>query len=188
MAKAKPEAEYECVVSCTFNVPMLDGTKYCHFYKCVADCDDPSQTNVRIPAGTVVPKHFVPFNEQAKIDRADQIQNPTKYLSDKETLSILAGILVKEGMFDSIKAAINAIREEAENNDINTDDLGEASAEETRKIRAVKELMDRGKDDKERRVIFGKILKEGEVTFFAGAPPIKLAEKIVDSELYVEPK
>ena len=188
MAKKKPEAVYECMVSCTFNMPMLNGKSYNHFYKSAMECPDESQNSVSVPAGTVVPKHFIPKNDQAKDDRKDQISNPCAYLEDKEKLTLIAEILVKEGFFNSRKAAEQGIREQAKEKDMDCDSLGEASAEETRRIRAIDELLSRGKDDKELRKLLGKLLKDGDVSFFAGAPPAKLAEKVYDNELYAELK
>jgi hypothetical protein len=185
---AKQEAIYECVVTCTYNMPMLDGSIHNHFYKSAAECEDPSQNSLAVPAGTVVPKHFIPKTDQAKKDRKAQIERPVDFLETKEHMVLLAELLVHEGFFKARNEAEEAIREQAKDKDVDPEKLGEASADETKRIRAIEELMGRANDDKALRAMLGKILKKGDVTFFPGAKPRSLAEKVYDNDLYVEPK
>lgn len=183
MAKTT-EAVYECVNTCTFNMPLSNGESYAQLYRAISECDREEENSMAVPAGTPVPKHFIPKNDQAKKDRDAQIESPAKFIQTKEHMSIIAGILVKEGMFNNIEQAIEAVKESAKEEGIESDKLGECSAEETKRIAALDELMSRGKDAKEQRKVLGAILKDGGVKFFAGAAPDKLAELVYDNELY----
>lgn len=176
------------MVTCTFNMPTSDGATYNQLYRSVQETEDKSVSTVSVPSGTVVPKHFKPLNDQAEKDRADQIENPEKYISTKENLILLGEILVKEGMFTSLHEAKEAIRERAKEIGLNSELLGDASVAETRRIAAIEELLSRADDDKTRRKLFGKILKDGGITFFGGAPARNLAQMVYDNDLYVAPK
>lgn len=183
----KPHAEYECVNTCTFNVPLSDGNTYNQYYKAVSESDNPSETNLEVPAGTVVSKHFVPVSEQAKKDRADQMECPEKYIQTKEQLSILADLMVKEGYFKFHKDAEASIKERAKEVGVDSEKLGDCSVEETRRIIAVDDLLSRAETPKEQRQILNKILKDGGVTkYYKGAEPAALAQMVYDNDLYTE--
>lgn len=180
--KQKPEAVYECVFSCTFNVPLENGEYFNHFYRQIDEAASIEEAHLAVPQGTVVCKHFIPFNDVAKEDRKAQIERPADFVNTKSDLALLGGIMVKEGFFSTRAAAEEAIKET-----VDPSTLGDADPEETKRIAALADLMSKGKDDKERRQIFGKLLKSANVTYFPGGAPAKLAELVYDNGLYEPP-
>jgi hypothetical protein len=180
--KEATESTYECTFACTYNVPLENGKFHNHFFKAVDDTSDPDEAELSVPKGTVVCKHFRPANDQAEADRKAQIETPAKYIFTKECFVMLAEIMVKEGFFSnraSAEAAIQATVPKGQ--------LADSDPEETKRIAGVADLMSRGEDDKERRKLFGALLKKGKVTYFPGGQPNKLAELVYDNDLYVAP-
>ena len=180
--KVKPEAVYECVFSCTFNVPLQNGEYFNHFYKQIDEAASIEEAHLAVPQGTVVCKHFIPFNDVAKADRKAQIETPKDFIHTKSDLALLAGLMVKEGFFGTRAEAEAAIEET-----IDPATLGDSDPEETKRIAGIADLLGKGKNDKERRQILGKLLKKAKVTYFPGGAPAKLAELVYDNGLYEAP-
>lgn len=184
MAKKAPkEATYECIQSCTFNVPLDNGKFYNHFFKQEDEAASPDQAELSVPQGTVVSKHFRPMNDVASADRKAQIETPKDFIHTKSDLTLLAEIMVKEGFFRTRQDAIEAIE-----GTVDQSTLDDSDPEETKRIACIADLMGQGKDDKERRQIFGKLLKKAKVTYFPGGAPAKLAELVYDNGLYEAPE
>jgi len=184
MAKKKTEeAVYECVFSCTYNVPLQNGEFHNHFYKQIDEASSLDEAHLAVPQGAVVCKHFIPFNDTAKADRKAQIERPADYIETKREIAMIAEILVKEGFFSTRMAAEESIKET-----IDPSKLGDSDPEETKRIAGVADLLSKGEDDKERRKVLGALLKKAKVTYFPGSAPEKLAELVYDNGLYEAPK
>lgn len=185
MAKKKKEemAEYECVVygGCTIHVENPNGNGTIEKLFRMNDGDVPDdQCKIVVPKGTVVCQHFEPLNEVAEEDRDDQMEDPVKYAKTETDAMLLAEIMVKKGFFRTKKDAFDAIEEEkkAQGKEF-------AKSDDVEREELIAQLSTIGKDVKETRQKLNAMLKDGDVTgYFKGAEPYKLAELVVDNELY----
>ena len=179
--RSKELSKYECVVygGCTIHIqdPNGDGTLE-QLFK-MNDGDVPyDQCMIEVPKGTIVCKHFEPHNDQAFDDRDEQMEDPAKFVETEKDVGLLAEVMVKKGFFTSVTDASKAIKEEAEGKELTQGDDIQREA-------IINKLSTLGKDDKETRQKLNKILKDGKVTgYFKGAMPKKLAELVVENELY----
>lgn len=177
----KNNAEYECVEyhGCVIHIqnPAGTGTIEKLFRMNDGDIRD-EDCKISVPRGTIVCKHFEPLNEEAWEDRDAQIKEPNKFIKSETDLLLMAEIMHKKGFFRTRNEAIEAIKE----------DCGELSTTENAEREVlIKKLASCGKDDKEtRKILVDKYLAKSDVTYFKGALPEKLAELIVDNELYTE--
>lgn len=192
MAKKETNAKYKCVKACTLHVQTKDGSVEKLFIPYDEEMLDEKNMCIEVPAGTVVPQHFMPLNEQAEEDVEEQMSNPAKYCRTERELTLIAERMVKAGWFRDKKddkgkvvkwayqVAMDSIR----------DDMGEAASEiaaegqDVEREAAIRELLKRGSDAKEQRKVVGDILKGAGVKFFRGAEPEALAGMVYDEGLY----
>lgn len=208
MAKREQFAEYVCVNKCTWPVVQSDGVVVDKLFVAEAELEKADgwkeggvsrdRVSLRVPQGEIVGKHFVPANDVAEDDREDQLSNPAKYIETDRDIALLAELMVKKGWFKPVmgtskdeqgrlsiektakQVAVDAIKAE---NDIKDEDVLPAT-DDLERSKAIKDLMSRADDDKERRKVFGAMLTEADVKFFRGADPEALAAMVYDEGLY----
>jgi len=179
--RSKELSKYECVVygGCTIHIenPQGDGTIE-QLFK-MNDGDVPyDQCMIEVPAGTIVCKHFEPYNDQAHDDRDAQMEEPAKFVETDKDVSLLAEVMVKKGFFTTTTDACKAIQDEIGDKELTQGDDAQREA-------LIKKLSSLGSDDKETRQKLNKVLKDGGITgYFKGAMPMKLAELVVENELH----
>ena len=201
MARRNKETEaiYECVQQCTIWVEVNGETVEKLYYPYDEDMESEVELwQVTVPQGTVVCKHFVPYNDIAEDDRDDQMENPGKYVEDEKDIITLGEIMAKKGFFrdefganekgdtvlkrTSTQVAVEAIK------DMLGDDAIINDTDSSKRAAALEVLTshDGTKEGiKACRQKLGKILRDGGVSgFFPGAEPLALAELVYDNELY----
>jgi len=193
MAKKEKTSLYACVTSCTFDIANEHGEIYQKKFYPISAMEDPanaamtmggleqSRTMLIVPKGEIVCKHFIPYDESAEDDREDQMENPGKYIESERDVTLIAELLVKDGQFKKLDDAREGIKSLDQ---VDVDSIVEAGADVAREL-AIKELMERADDDKARRKLFNKILKDNEIKgVFPGADPAALAGRVYDEGLY----
>lgn len=180
--KTEDFAEYECVLpsGCVVHIqnPKTGGTSEKLFR--LNDGDIPyDECMLKVPRGTVVCKHFEPFNDAAAEDRDEQMEHPERFVKHEIDKVLLAEIMVKKGFFKNKVEAAAAITELMKDGEV------EETAESIRAKAIAKMVEEAGATPKEKRSALGKILKDGDVKgFFPGATPESLATLIYDNGLY----
>lgn len=204
MAKKQKYSLYACVAQrgCTFDIVNEDGESYQKKFYPISELEadrstqsqkagmqqgglDESRCMLSVPKGEIVCKHFIPYDDSAEDDREDQMTNPGNYIETERDLILIAELLVKDQQFRTLDAAKEAIKDM---DNVDADSIVESGKDVAKEL-AVRELMSRvegeGKEaDKERRKLFMKILKDGDVNMFRGADPELMAGRIYDEELY----
>jgi hypothetical protein len=181
--KKKEMAEYECVVfgGCVVHVenPNGQGT-YEKLFKLNDGDIDYDECMLKVPAGTIVCKHFEPYNEQAEDDRDAQMEAPEKFIEEESDKILIAEIMVKKSFFKTVDAAMESLTELLDGKEL-------IQGDDKVRTTTINELASCGKDAKETRSILSKKLKDGGVTgFFRGAQPEALAALVYDNGLHEE--
>jgi len=198
MARKKTNAIYECVQRCTQWIDV-EGKSIEKLFRPESEASDIGEMQMEVPKGTIVPKHFEPANEQAELDREEQMEHPEKFVKDDKDLTTLAEIMVKKGFFPhatyksvlrgentvnvvdrfGVDIATEAIQATIKDNGGQVEQTDDA-----KRTRTIASLAVCGKDAKETRSKLGKALREGGVKgWFPGAAPESLAQLVFDSGL-----
>ena len=200
MAKKKETSLYACVAQrgCTFDVVNERGESYQRKFYPISDLEaerstqsvkagmqqgglDESRCMLEVPKGEIVCKHFIPYDDSAEEDREDQMACPAKYIESERDVTLIAELLVKDQQFRTVDEAREGIKSLE---DVDVDSIVEAGKDVAREL-AIMEMLSRADDDKERRKLLMKILKDNDIKgVFPGATPEAMAGRIYDEELY----
>lgn len=198
------QSSYTCKTKCVFPIEINQYGETADFlFIPKAEGIDERYFTLNAKAGTLVPHHFAPANDQAEEDRDDQITNPENYIETDMDLGMIAELMVDAGIYEddgridrksgkwvvirpAKSVAFHAIRETIGEAAYKALVLGKETASQAKsKDAAIQELLSVSKDVKEQRKSILKVIADAKITkgFFRGAPPEKLAEFAYDKGL-----